>query len=77
VLSSFSRLFRMLAVGALSALASAAFAQQDTPPDVLVKNVTLEVIDIIAKDKEIQAGNQRKVVDSSRQRCCRTSTSHR
>ena len=63
MLSSFSRLFRMLAVGALSALASAAFAQQDTPPDVLVKNVTLEVIDIIAKDKEIQAGNQRKVVD--------------
>lgn len=28
-----------------------------TPPDVLVKNVTLEVVDIIQKDKEIQKGD--------------------
>jgi phospholipid transport system substrate-binding protein len=27
-----------------------------TPPDVLVKNVTLEVVDIIQKDKEIRTG---------------------
>ncbi len=35
---------------------------QVTPPDVLVKNVTLEVVDIIARDKEIQAGDRSKVV---------------
>ena len=32
-------------------------AQSDTmAPDVLVKNVTLEVVDIIRKDKDIQEG---------------------
>jgi len=30
-----------------------------TPPDVLVKTVTLEVVDIIQKDKEIQKGDRR------------------
>ncbi|MGH8706410.1 MAG: MlaC/ttg2D family ABC transporter substrate-binding protein [Burkholderiales bacterium] len=35
---------------------------QVTPPDVLVKNVTLEVVDIIARDKEIQAGDRKKVI---------------
>src|SRR4051812_34613202 len=34
---------------------------QDSP-DTLVKSVTLEVIDLISKDKEIQSGNQKKVV---------------
>jgi len=33
-----------------------------TPPDALVKNVTLEVVDIILKDKEIQKGDRKKVV---------------
>jgi len=36
---------------------------QEVPPDVLVKNVTLEVIDIIGKDKDIQSGNQKKIVE--------------
>ena len=36
---------------------------QELLPDVLVKNVTLEVMDIIRKDKEIQAGDQAKVID--------------
>ena len=31
-------------------------------PDVLVKNVTLEVVDIIQKDKDIQKGDRRKVI---------------
>jgi phospholipid transport system substrate-binding protein len=44
------------------ALAGSALAQQITPPDVLVKNVTLEVVDIIVKDKDIQAGDRRKVI---------------
>jgi phospholipid transport system substrate-binding protein len=35
---------------------------QDTAPDVLVKNVTLEVIDLIAKDKEIKAGSRAKLI---------------
>jgi len=36
---------------------------QDIAPDLLVKNVTLEVIDIIVKDKDIQSGDQKKIVD--------------
>ena len=31
-------------------------------PDVLVKTVTLEVVDIIQKDKEIQLGDKKKVI---------------
>lgn len=42
--------------------AGGAFAQDATPPDVLVKNVTLEVVELIAKDKEIKAGNRAKLV---------------
>jgi phospholipid transport system substrate-binding protein len=38
-------------------------AQQATAPDVLVKNVTLEVVDLIAKDKEIQSGNRAKLIE--------------
>jgi len=36
---------------------------EELAPDLLVKNVTLEVIDIISKDKDIQSGNQRKIVE--------------
>ena len=43
-------------------VAGSAYAQ-DTSPDLLVKNVTLEVIDIISKDKDIQSGNQKKIID--------------
>ena len=43
------------------ALAPAARAQ-DVPPDQLVKSVTLEVVDLIAKDKEIKAGNRAKLM---------------
>ena len=35
---------------------------QDPAPDVLVKTVTQEVIDLIAKDKDLQSGSQKKVV---------------
>ena len=38
-------------------------AQEPTPPDVLVKNVTTEVVDIIAKDKEIRSGNRAKLIE--------------
>jgi phospholipid transport system substrate-binding protein len=38
-------------------------AQEPTPPDVLVKNVTTEVVEIIAKDKEIRSGNRAKLIE--------------
>src|SRR3954469_801461 len=34
----------------------------DGAPDALVKTVTLEVIDLIAKDKDIQSGNRAKLI---------------
>ncbi|HEX9395146.1 MAG TPA: ABC transporter substrate-binding protein [Burkholderiales bacterium] len=37
-------------------------AQDAGAPDVLVKNVTLEVVDIIAKDKDIRAGSRQKLI---------------
>jgi phospholipid transport system substrate-binding protein len=40
-----------------------AHAQEPTPPDVLVKNVTLEVVEIIQKDKEIRSGNRAKLIE--------------
>ncbi len=44
-------------------IAFAAPAQEDTtPPDVLVKNVTQEVVSLIAKDKEIKSGNRTKLI---------------
>ena len=36
---------------------------QDVAPDVLVKSITTEVIAIIKQDKEIQAGNPKKIAD--------------
>jgi|RhiMethySRZTD1v2_1073278.scaffolds.fasta_scaffold72985_5 phospholipid transport system substrate-binding protein len=55
---------RLLVVaGALAALASApaARAQEMIAPDALVKNVTLEVVDILRKDKDI-SGDRKKLV---------------
>jgi phospholipid transport system substrate-binding protein len=54
---------RIAAFGATAALAIAApVLAQDTPPDLLVKNVTMEVVEIIRSDKDIQAGDRKKVV---------------
>ena len=36
---------------------------QDVAPDALVKTVTLEVVELIAKDKEIKAGSRAKLVE--------------
>ena len=49
------------ALGLLLAFGVPARAQ-DVPPDQLVKTVTLEVVDLIKSDKEIQAGNRAKLV---------------
>jgi len=43
-------------------VAAAPARAQDAPPDQLVKSVMLEVVDLITKDKEIQAGNRTKLV---------------
>ncbi len=43
-------------------LATTAMAQE-LAPDVLVKNVTNEVLDIVRKDKDIQSGNTKKAID--------------
>ena len=49
---------------ALAALGfcAAVGAQEATPPDVLVKTVTLEVVDLIRKDRDIQSGDRKKLV---------------
>jgi len=55
------RLTSILAGLALLVCLGAARAQQEAP-DILVKNVTLEVVDIIAKDKDIKSGNRGKLI---------------
>ena len=52
---------KILAVLMLSVLALPG-AAQDLAPDALVKNVTLEVIELITKDKEIKAGSRAKLI---------------
>ena len=44
-------------------IANGAMAQEATAPDVLVKNVTNEVLDIVRKDKDIQSGNTKKAIE--------------
>jgi len=43
-------------------LAGVALAQ-DTAPDVMVKGITVDVLNIIKKDKDIQAGNPKKIAE--------------
>jgi phospholipid transport system substrate-binding protein len=52
---------KLIAVLMLWTLALPGFSQE--APDVLVKSVTLEVVDIIAKDKEIKAGSRAKLIE--------------
>jgi phospholipid transport system substrate-binding protein len=52
----------ILGVLVFVAAAGTARAQDMTPPDVLVKRVTLETVDLIAKDKEIRGGNRAKLI---------------
>ena len=56
-----NRCLMVLLAGCLSLIAARAVAEL-MPPDELVKNVTLEVLDIVSKDREIQAGNVQKVI---------------
>lgn len=51
-------------LGLLAALLFSATAiAADVAPDVLVKNVTTEVLDTVRKDKDMQNGNSKKVLD--------------
>jgi len=55
--------FASAAATAVLVLAGGARAQAEIQaPDLLVKNVTLEVVDIIQKDKDIQKGDRKKVI---------------
>ena len=56
---SLARGFSLIALAGWAVTALA----QDLAPDVLVKNVTLEVMDVVRKDKDIQAGDRKKVID--------------
>ncbi len=53
------RLFTTLAVGLVSLAVTAA----DLPPDVLARNTTQEVLEILRADKDIQGGNVQKIYD--------------
>ena len=51
---------QLLAISTL-AFASSAFAAAEAP-DALIKRISSEVLDVAKTDKEIQAGNQKKVI---------------
>ena len=57
------RLAAFWACAALLGAGAPALRAQDTPPDALVKNVTLEVVEIVSKDRDIRAGSTRKVIE--------------
>ena len=49
---------------ALILISICSFARaEDVAPDVQVKNITMEVIGIVKQDKDIQAGNSKKIAD--------------
>ncbi|MFA7268242.1 MAG: ABC transporter substrate-binding protein [Sterolibacterium sp.] len=47
----------------LPVTAGAQKSPADMAPDQLIKNVANEVLDIVRKDKDIQSGNRKKVID--------------
>ena len=59
---SLAKNFPRLFAAVLTASSFASVGAQETAPDVLVKSVTLEVVDLIAKDREIKSGNRAKLL---------------
>ena len=53
---------RIAATVLLSILLLPGFAQE-VAPDVLVKTVTMEVVDLITKDKEVKSGGRAKLIE--------------
>src|SRR4026207_1576739 len=49
-------------LGGLGSVLLASAHGQELAPDVLVKNVTTEVVELITKDKEIASGNRAKLI---------------
>ncbi|MFZ6872165.1 MlaC/ttg2D family ABC transporter substrate-binding protein [Undibacterium sp. Di27W] len=62
---SVNKFFKLVFAGllGLSMLANAAQAQAQEAPDVLIKRLSQEILDLAKNDKDIQAGNQKKVYD--------------
>ncbi len=56
-----AQFLRIVGAAALALQAGATLYAQDLAPDVLVKSVAAEVLDVIKSDKEIQAGNQKRM----------------
>lgn len=54
---------KLIAVAAVSFAFGAPAVAATEAPDVLVKRISLEVIETAKTDKEIQAGNQQRVID--------------
>lgn len=57
----FKKLFAVLSLAGAAAFAPAASAQE--APDAFVKRITQEVIEAAKSDKDIQAGNHKRVLD--------------
>ncbi len=53
---------RFLGIFLLGLAVALPASAQDVAPDALVKSVTLEVVDLIAKDREIKAGSRSKLI---------------
>jgi len=60
-MNRFVRLRRLFLLGLLGTVAAAASAQTPEAPDQLIKRLSAEVLETIRTDKEIQAGDTRKV----------------
>lgn len=56
-------MMRLLAIAATLFFAAGAGAADAVAPDLLVKNVTTEVLDIVRNDKDIRNGNSQKTLD--------------
>lgn len=56
------KLMHTLMAATAMLLSGTSFAGEMVPPDVLVKNTASEVIEIVKKDKDIQAGDMKKIV---------------
>ncbi len=54
---------QLIAVATLTLATSALAAPANEAPDALVKRISADVIDTAKSDKEIQAGNQKRVMD--------------
>ena len=54
---------QLIATAALAIATSAVATAQAEAPDALVKRISADVIDTAKSDKEIQAGNQKRVMD--------------